>query len=893
MRGVMVNLDVLERTIAGSTDYDEDIMRFAVEGKKDIEIYEALICDDMIKTADMFRPVYEKTGGADGFVGIELNPFIAHDTGVIINEVKRLLSHIDRPNVMIKVPATKAGIPVIEALIGEGINVAATVIFSLERYRSVVDAYMSGLETLQASGGDVDRVSSVASFCVNRVDTAIDEILDHAGNKTLQGKIAIANAKMAHECFLNVFSGDRWNRLAASGAHVQKLLWTSVETTNLSYSETLYVDAFIGEDTGIMVTPAILPVFLEPGRAMPPALNEELSESCRYIDALCDLGIDFDAVAERLQEESVDALKRSFDDLMARIARKRQEPEKGRENVSFRLHDYQNGVRVSLSTVKKDAVMRRIWNHDHTVWKPYPTEITNRMGWLHISGKMMSNVAHIERCVRNVRDDGYTHALLLGMGGSSLAPEVLRKTFGVSPGYLDLAIVDSTDPSAVAGYAHRLDPARTLFIVSTKSGTTPETLSFFKYFYNRTVDSLGRERAGDHFIAITDPGSSLVNIAEECNFRTAFINDPTIGGRYSALSYFGLVPAALVGIDVRRLLNNALIMSSNCESCNCLLEGNNYGGRLGVVLGCLAEAGRDKVTFVLSPQIGSFGDWVEQLIAESTGKEGKGLVPVVGETPGTPDVYGSDRLFVYISLEEDDTYREQVELLERRGHPVVGIILRDVYDMGGQFFLWEMATAVAGHILGINPFDQPDVESAKILTRRAIKQYAEKGAIPGLVPTLSDSDMAVYGELSGDDAAEALRHFMDGAGDGSYVAIQAYLPPTGEIGAALQGFRMNIRDRYHRAATVGYGPRFLHSTGQLHKGDGGKGLFIQITAEEPSDAAIPDNAGNSESTLSFGVLISAQVLGDWQALTEAGRQVIRFHVKGDIVKGIKRLSQSV
>ena len=561
--------------------------------------------------------------------------------------------------------------------------------------------------------------------------------------------------------------------------------------------------------------------------------------------------------------------------------------EKGREGISFSLHDYGDPVHAALAALEEAQVMRRIWDHDHRVWKPGPAEITNRLGWLHIAGQMIDRVPQIERFVGEVTAAGYTHALLLGMGGSSLAPEVFSRTFGTARGHLDLAILDSTDPAAVTAHAHRLEPGQTLFIVSTKSGTTPETLSFFRYFYNWIADALGREQAGDHFIAITDPGSHLTDVAKEYGFRASFENDPTIGGRYSALSYFGMVPAALAGIDVSRLLNNALSMTDICS-----VE-HSPGSRLGIVLGELAQGGRNKVTFVVSPQIESFGDWVEQLLAESTGKEGKGIVPVVGETIGTPDSYESDRLFVHIALEADETHREQVKLLDDAGHPVVRIGLGDPYDLGGQFFLWEMATAVAGHVLGINPFDQPDVESTKILTGRAVEQYRKEGSLPDPVPAAWDASLAVHGDHAGKDVAESLRAFLRNATEGSYAAIQAYVPPSGAVARALQALRMKIRDTCRIATTLGYGPRFLHSTGQLHKGDGGKGLFMQITSDDTADVPIPDRAGEPGSALTFGILKSAQVLGDWQALRAGGRRVIRFHVKGDIVEGINRLQQMV
>jgi glucose-6-phosphate isomerase len=521
--------------------------------------------------------------------------------------------------------------------------------------------------------------------------------------------------------------------------------------------------------------------------------------------------------------------------------------------------------------------MHRIWAHDHTVWKPDPTEITNRLGWLHTVDAMNDIIPCLEALAEDVRAAGYTHALLLGMGGSSLAPDVFGKTCGVREGCLDLAVLDSTDPAAVLDHAGRLDLSRTLFIVATKSGSTVETLSFFKFFYNRVADALGIEEAGQHFIAITDPGSKLADLAREYDFRATFLNDPNIGGRYSALSYFGLVPAALIGVDLETLLDRALTMACNCEACNCPMDGDNNGGRLGAIMGELAKAGRDKITFVTSPQIASFGDWVEQLIAESTGKEGRGILPVVGEPLAQPAAYGDDRLFIHLRLDGDETHDATVATLETAGHPVVRLRLRDLYDLGGQFFLWEMATAVAGHRLGINPFDQPNVEAAKVLARKMVTQYTEEGVLH-------------RGE-SAPLTAQALNEFLAQVQPGDYVALQAYVQPTAETDAALVALRVRLRDRLKLATTVGYGPRFLHSTGQLHKGDAGKGLFIQFTADDPRDAPIPDEAGSPGSTMSFGVLKAAQALGDRQALLDADRRVIRFHLGSDVVGGLKQLTE--
>ena len=548
---------------------------------------------------------------------------------------------------------------------------------------------------------------------------------------------------------------------------------------------------------------------------------------------------------------------------------------------TYQLGRYTSIVQDSLAQLKEDRVIARIRDLDHTVWKPEPDEITNRLGWLDCPESMPSVIPEIVEVVNQIREAGYTRALLLGMGGSSLAPEVFRETFGVADGYLDLSVLDSTDPAAVREMAEIHDPARTLYIVSTKSGTTIETLSFFKYFYNLTVEAVGPKTAGEHFIAITDPGSPLGKTARECDFRHVFINDPNIGGRYSVLSCFGLVPAALVGVDLPALLERAAAQAVNTDA------------RLGAAMGALSNEGVDKLTVFTSPAISSFGAWLEQLLAESTGKEDMGILPVEGETPGTVSAYGKDRMFVYLHLEGDDTHDVFLNDLSDKGHPVCRIDLKDTYDLGGEFFRWEMATAVAGHVMGINPFDQPNVESAKVQARGMLEEFRETGKLPEPEALLESGDITVYSDLKGDGIDEITNRFLAQAGPGDYVAIQAYINPFTGASAGLNFLRLKIRDRFRIATTLGFGPRFLHSTGQLHKGDGGRGLFIQITAEDVVDTPIPDELGSSASSTSFGTLKASQALGDRQALLDAGRRVIRFHITGDIRTGINRIAESI
>ena len=542
------------------------------------------------------------------------------------------------------------------------------------------------------------------------------------------------------------------------------------------------------------------------------------------------------------------------------------------------LGQYDADVKKALAEMTAGRIMARIWEHDHTVWKPEPTEITNRLGWLTIASEMRSGLAEIETLVKDVRAAGYTNALLLGMGGSSLAPEMFRKVFGVAQGYLDLGVLDSTDPGMVLGFARSLTPAKTLFIVATKSGGTVETLSGFKYFYNWLSDALGADKAGEHFIAITDPGSSLIDLAAKYKFRHTFQNNPNIGGRYSALSHFGMVPAALIGVDLNKLLDQAEDMAGACGKDKPAEL--NPAAILGAALGELSKKGRDKVTFITSPQIASFGDWAEQLIAESTGKEGKGILPVVGEPLGAPGVYGSDRVFVNMRLAGDHAPQGPIDALVAANHPVIHVDIPDSYHVGGMILWWEIATAVAGYRMGINPFDQPNVEAAKVLAREVVAAYSKSGSLPSETPILTEGDVSVFiqSKISAKTVEEAVTQFLAQGKPGAYIAFQAYVQPTPDTDAALEHIRTHLRDNLKLATTVGYGPRFLHSTGQLHKGDAGHGLFVQFTMDDAEDTPIPDEAGKSGSAMSFGVLKMAQALGDAQALRNAGRQVIRLHL---------------
>ena len=892
VRGVTSNPTIFEKAIAGSVDYDEALHKLIEDGLEVAQIYERLILDDIGRTADLLRPVYDRTQGLDGFVSIEVNPMLAYDTQGTVLEAKQLYKDLGRPNVMIKVPATREGIAATGILIREGIHVNVTLIFGIENYVEVTEAYLAALEERLAEGyGDLN-IASVASFFVSRVDTAVDRALGGIGAgatiaSELKSKAGVANAKVAYARFKEIFGDARFERLSAHGARVQRPLWASTSTKNPTLPDTLYVDSLIGPETVNTIPPATLQSFLDHGT---PAntLEENLETAEVHLERLASMGLNLASITDDLQEEGVSAFASSFDSMMNAIAEKRERLLAGWEHISVSLNGHASEVQSALEQMGKEKVLSRIWTHDHTVWRPDPSEITNRLGWLRVAEVMLDNLHDLRALHEWAHADGYRQALLLGMGGSSLAPEVFRNTFGIAPGYFELGVLDSTVPGAVLDASQRFDPAKTLYIIATKSGGTVETLSLFKYFYNQVKAVEGVGRTGPHFVAITDPGSQLAELAYNLDFRATFLNDPNIGGRYSALSFFGLVPASLIGVDVSEVLDRSL--AAACASESCVDADDNPAAQLGAVLGELGKKGVDKLTFVASPPLESFGNWLEQLIAESTGKEGRGILPVVGEPIGEPDTYGSDRLFAYLRQNGHDMYDTAIDKLEAAGFPVIRIRVHDEADLGGQYFLWEMATAIAGHRLGINPFDQPNVESAKV---RAREMVSAAGGPPKQSPDIVDGDLEIYGDFGGGSVREAIAEFLAGAEANSYIALQAYLQPISETDAVLQRLRNALRTHTRLATTLGYGPRYLHSTGQLHKGDAGTGNFIQMTSEDERDVGIPDEAGSADSSLSFGTLKLAQAMGDREALEGLGRRVVRIHINGDLEGGLNRLLEAV
>jgi transaldolase / glucose-6-phosphate isomerase len=897
LRGVTSNPAIFEKAVTGSSDYSVafDCSDFrSLEAKS---IYEQMAVQDIRDAADALRSVYDETSRRDGYVSLEVSPLLAYDTTATVDEARRLWRAVERDNLMIKVPATREGVPAIRELIGEGINVNVTLLFSQDVYERAAEAYIAGLEQYATRGGDLARVASVASFFISRIDTAIDAIvatrLQAAPNanemsvlRGLMGKVAIANAKLTYQRYQELFSGRRWQALAGQGAQTQRLLWASTGTKNPNYRDVAYVEELIGPDTVNTIPPATFEAFREHGRPR-ASLAEDVDSAFDTMATLGEVGISMKDVTDKLLMEGVQLFSDAFTKLLKAVEKQTRETGAGRLNrLTYRLPEaLALAVKDMLAEWRADSRIRKLWSRDASLWSG--RDEAQWLGWLGITN---GQLAHVER-LTGIREAackaGFSHVLLLGMGGSSLGPEVIKTTFGRISGYPELHVLDSTDPAQVKALENKVDLKRTLFIVSSKSGSTLEPNIFKQYFYDHVERLVGREEVGSRFIAITDPGSKLQLVAERDRFRRVFLGWPCIGGRYSVLSDFGLVPAAIMGVDVAKFLDRTEEMV-----CACMPSvPENPGLVLGIILGVAARKfGRDKVTIITSPEIFTIGAWLEQLLAESTGKAGKGLIPVDREPLGTPDVYGRDRLFVYLRLSSapDSGQDTSVGELERDGHPVVRITVDDPYDLGEEFFRWEFATAVAGSILGIHPFDQPDVEASKIATRRLTDEYEENGMLPPETPIFTAEGIKLFtddrnaaalaGTVKSLPALSAyLRAHLSRLDEGDYFAVLAYIEMNEAHQRVLQGIREQIRDAKRVATCLEFGPRFLHSTGQAYKGGPNTGVFLQITCDDAVDLAVPGRK------YTFGVVKAAQARGDFQVLVERDRRVLRAHLGPDVV----------
>ena len=868
--GVTSNPSIFDTAISKSDDYDERIQTLVADGRTSEEIYEELVVRDIQMAADILRPIYDKTGGHDGFVSLEVSPKLARDTEKSITDARRLWERVDRPNVMIKIPGTDEGQPAIEQMLYEGVNINITLLFSLDAYRKVAEAYIHALERRVADGKPVDEIASVASFFVSRVDTEVDNqlqtIIDSepdsdraAVAKSILGKVAIANATLAYQVFREMFHSERFSELAGRGAAFQRPLWASTSTKNPDYPDTLYVDELIGPNTVETLAPASVKAFADHG-TVSPTLEAGVNKAYETMVALEEIGIAYEDVDAILVREGVASFAKSFDSLMSGLEEKRA-------RLAGELMDERNtqlgklgsAVEAALGKIESSNVASRLQDHDPSLWsddKEVQQKIVNRLGWLSSVREMLdqAEVGVFEQFARDVQQRGYKHVVLIGMGGSSLAPEVMATIYGPQSGFPELSVLDTTNPATIARVTDMTRSERTLFIVSSKSGSTVETRTLFHHFLK------SRNGIASDFIVITDPGSPLETEAREAGCWRVFTNRPDIGGRYSALSYFGLIPAAAIGIDVEEMLRRAVRLLP-------IHDTHHPGVWLGVALAAAQKEGRDKLTLIASGAWQSFGDWLEQLIAESTGKEGAGIIPVARETARNPEDYGQDRIFgeLRTTTEMSPVLAPQ---LRESGHSVFEQTIHGPEDLGAEFLLWEIATAVAGQHLGINPFDEPNVQEAKDATNAVL-------ANPGSADTSSVSPQ------------DAIQRVIGWSSEGDYLAIMAYVDRTQSTERALENLRDALGAQTAATTTLGYGPRFLHSTGQLHKGGPGSGVFLQIVDTNGPEIDIPNES------FSFGQLFAAQSLGDNATLKQHSLRVVRVEADSNIDHVVRALTAAV
>jgi transaldolase / glucose-6-phosphate isomerase len=914
--GMTSNPSIFEKSIAGG-QYQDFLDSLAARSNLDAKArYELLAIRDIQDAADVLAPVYKKTKKHDGYVSLEVSPYLAHDTEGTLEEARRLWKSVARENVMIKVPGTAEGIPAFRQLISEGINVNVTLLFAQPVYEDVAAAFIDGVEKFATSGGDISKVASVASFFISRIDVLVDSLLDEQIKKekdasrkaklqSILGKVAIANGKLTYEAYQRIFGSQRWKALAAKDGQTQRVLWASTSTKNPAYRDVVYVEELIGPDTVNTVPPATLEAFRDHGKPR-LSLTEGLDAARKTMSDLASVGIVMKDVTDKLTADGVKLFADAFDKLLEAVEKntKPAGASKVTPPTATLPADLEGAVKKNVSDWRAIGKVTRLWNGDASLWTG--EDEAKWLGWLNITDEQLAHAAELKSFAEEVKNGGFSDILLLGMGGSSLCPEVLSLTFPQTPGFPRLHILDSTDPAQIRSVEKKINLSKTLFIVSSKSGSTLEPNIYKQYFFERVQQTVGADKAGSRFIAITDPGSKMQQVAERDHFRRIFYGLPSIGGRYSALSNFGMIPAAAMGLDTDKFLQRTKEMVEACKPATPVEK--NPGVMLGLILGSAAKLGRDKITLITSPGIADLGAWLEQLIAESTGKLGKGIIPVDRETPGAPDIYGKDRIFAYLTLKgaSDAAQDAKVAVLEKTGQPVIRINLADTYNLGQEFFRWEIATAVAGSILGINAFNQPDVEASKIVTKQLTSEYETKGSLPAEKPIAEEAGIKLFtDEKNAADLAKAavgkasngnssdgalknyLRAHLARLGNNDYFALLAYIEMNAEHESLLQTLRMLLRDRKRVATCLGFGPRFLHSTGQAYKGGPNSGVFLQITCDDAADLQVPGQK------YTFGVVKAAQARGDFQVLADRKRRALRVHLGSDVIAGLTKLTDLI
>ncbi len=899
LKGMTSNPAIFEKAITSAAEYRQALTVFVQrDNHPPMAIYEHLAIADIQHAADELLPVYHETAKRDGYISLEVSPYLAHDTDGTIAEARRLWQTVNRPNVMIKVPGTPEGIPAIRTLISEGLSINVTLLFAVEAYKDVAEAFLAGLEDRAAQGGDLASIASVASFFISRIDNVVDRELQSRidrGDAALSaqlGKTAIACAKLAYRHYQYLTASPRWQALAARGAQTQRLLWASTSVKNPKYPDTLYVGTLIGPDTVNTMPPATMDAFRDHGRVIPDAITEDVRESEATLSALEQNGISLPSITAELVADGVRQFAAAFDSLLSAVEQQRATLHPVNPMRVVADEEITKAIAAKTTQFQASGTLRQIWASDPSVWTNQGEQ--NWTGWLDIIRHEQAQIGTLVRYAQTISAAGYSHVVLLGMGGSSLGPEVLASVFGKQPNHPEFLMLDSTDPAQIRALDAQLSLPTTHFIVSSKSGSTLEPNIMLAYYRARMIEAVGEAAWSQHFTAVTDPGSALEQHAKSQHFAHVMHGVPSIGGRYSVLSKFGLVPAAALGIDIETLLVKAtdMVISAGRDVPVAL----NPAAQLGILLGTAGtKFQRDKITIIASPGIADLGAWLEQLIAESTGKQGRGLIPIDGEPLGKIENYRHDRVFVHLALADETDARHSAELdaLAQAGHPVVHITVNDRASLGQEFFRWEMATAIAGAIIGINPFDQPDVEASKIKTRALTDGFEKSGTLDAPEPIFEADGISLYA-----DAANSARlgnhrslgaylkaHFQS-AKPGDYCALLAYIDHNKTQSAHLTHLRKKIRDHLRIATCVGFGPRFLHSTGQAYKGGPNSGIFLQITSHDAHDLPVPGHR------YSFGVVKAAQAMGDLGVLEERGRRALRVHLH-HLDAGMKTLTHAI
>lgn len=929
LRGVTSNPAIFHKAISAGDAYDEEIEALVSRDATVPEIYETLVVSDIRDACDILRPVYDASDGADGFVSLEVSPRLIHDTPGSIEEGRRLWKAVERPNLMIKIPGTPAGVPAIEQLLFDGINVNVTLLFDVPAYDEVARAHLRALRRRHDDGRPVASVASVASFFLSRIDVLVDSLIGHRidadpgpdGPARLLGRAGIASAKFAYRSFERHYAGPEWEELAAAGARSQRLLWASTSTKNPLYDPVRYVEPLVGRET-VNTMPEVTIEAVAAGSSIEPGtVREGYDEAVQVFEALDRAGIDMVAVAAQLVNEGADKFIAPFDRLLAGLAARRREilGAPGEPRMSEAAREALDGS--LLGALEEMRFARRLLGGDPSLWAAEPADregIATRLGWLDAPARTLAALDELERLAGEISGEGVEHVVVLGMGGSSLAAAVLAQVMPPTPDRPRLHVLDDIDPDVVRGVEARIDPAATLFVVASKSGGTVETVSLFRHFH-RVVESAGVSPAGRRFIALTDPGTPLASLAREHGFRNVVETPEDVGGRFSALTEFGILPAVLAGLDARALLDSARRLREACGPEVPLADNPALG--VGIVLGRLAERGRDKLTILADDGgLSAFAGWLEQLVAESTGKRGIGIVPVLDEPTRPADAYADDRVFLHLRLGDDEAAETSARLaaLEDAGHPTIRVALDQPSALGREFLRWELAVAAAAVVLGVNPFDEPDVDEAKQRARQRLASDGAAGTVgaagtagaadpvgagapagagrgPAPGPSAAERGLELYldGAGSGDDAgngdrspdlAGRLREWIEDVAPDDYVAVLAYFGSSDDRDRLARLLRGALAARTGAAITLGYGPRYLHSTGQLHKGGRKGGAYLVLTADTAEDVTVP------QAGYGLAELRRAQALGDAEALAGRGRRVARVNLGWYVEDGLATLA---